>query len=52
MVLMKICIDVSEKNDLLYSADGNKFKTWVDLYQEDLNPDIYFQDNLKFRVIV
>ena len=29
MILMKIGVEVSEKNDRLYSADGNKFKTWV-----------------------
>jgi hypothetical protein len=49
---MKIGIDVSKKNDLLYPANGNKFKTWAALYQKDLNPDIYSYDNLRFRVIV
>jgi len=34
MVLMKIGTDVSEKNDRLYPAEGNKFKTWVAVYQE------------------
>ena len=52
MVLMKIGINISEKNERVYTADGNKFKTWVVLYKEDFNPDIYSYDNLKFRVIV
>jgi hypothetical protein len=52
MALVKIGIDVSDKKDCLYPAGGNKFKTWVAVYQEDLNPDIYSYDKLKFRVVV